>query len=92
MKMTFNAIGLTFEATYDVTGKARRATQYEPAEDFEIEIESLYVDDQDVTCLLQSSVSDLIEEAAYIAAEEDQKAQYDDYLEGKAADRAFDFA
>lgn len=89
MNITFTACGMSFDATvnYSAGCPAKISGPPEschPAEAPEIEFESLTVDGNDAAFLLDSSISDRIEEAAMIAA--------DAYLEDAAIDAAIERA
>ena len=97
MNITFTAMGLEFEAEVSVTSTPRRATEWEPEEDFEIEIESLTVGGKDAMFLFDScAIGPYIDEAAVIAAEEKYRDEADeaafDYAVACAEDRYYEEA
>lgn len=90
MKIQFTTHAMTFDAEVDIVSTARRATQWEPAEDFEIEITELEVEGNDAMFLLDSTLREDIEIAATIAAgdacdAERQEARIERYLDREYA-------
>ena len=83
MYVEFQAIGLSFEATLNLS-RGRSATYYEPAEYPEIEILTLTCEGNEAMFLLDSKFAEDIHEAAHIAACEEAEQERIDALEARA--------